>query len=89
MYGQATRGHVALYFHIKIAEARAGTVTVTNIYNKNIKKLSATMHYLFIENIILKLCCQSLKSALQNKRKKYKYRKPLQFELAAPENGSA
>jgi hypothetical protein len=62
---------------------------VTDIYDKNTKKLSAIMHHLSTENIILKLCCQGLESALQNERKKRKCGKPLQFELAAPENGGA
>lgn len=62
---------------------------VTDIYDKNTKKLSATMHHLSIENIILKLRCQGLEIALQNKKKKRQRGKPLQFQLAAPEDGSA
>ncbi|CEL05785.1 hypothetical protein ASPCAL06900 [Aspergillus calidoustus] len=60
---------------------------VTDIYDKNTKKLSSTMHHLSTENIILKLRCQGLESALQNEKKKRQRGKPLQFELAAPENG--
>lgn len=62
---------------------------VTDIYDKNTKKLSSTMHHLSTENIILKLCCQGLETALQNEKKKRQHGKPLQFELAAPETGGA
>jgi hypothetical protein len=62
---------------------------VTDIYDKNAKKLSSTMHHLSTENIILKLRCQGLESALQNEKKKRQRGKPLQFELAPPENGGA
>ncbi|KAG2001680.1 hypothetical protein GB937_010023 [Aspergillus fischeri] len=43
---------------------------VADIYDKNTKKLSSTMHHLSTENILLKLRCQGLESALQNEKKK-------------------
>jgi len=43
---------------------------VADIYDKNTKKLSSMMHHLSTENILLKLRCQGLESALQNEKKK-------------------
>lgn len=62
---------------------------VANIYDKNTKKLSSTMHHLSTENILLKLRCQGLESALQNEKKKRQRGKALQFDIPPPENGGA
>jgi hypothetical protein len=47
------------------------------------------MHNLSTENILLKLQCEGLQIALQNKKKKRQRGKPLQFQLQAPDNSSA
>ncbi len=62
---------------------------VTDVYDQNIKKLSSTMHHLATQNIILKLRCDGLENALENKKKKWQRAKPLLFELWAPEDGYA
>jgi hypothetical protein len=62
---------------------------VTDVYNENTKKLRLTMHHLSTENILLKLRCDGLETALQNENKKRQRGKPLQFQLQAPEDGGA
>jgi hypothetical protein len=62
---------------------------VTDVYAKNTKKLSSTMHHLSTENILLKLRCQGLESALLNEKKKRQRGKALQFNLPPPEHGGA
>jgi hypothetical protein len=62
---------------------------VADVYDKNTKKLSLTMHHLSTENILLKLRCQGLESALQNEKKKRQRGKALQFNIPPPENGGA
>jgi hypothetical protein len=62
---------------------------VADVYGQNTKKLSATIHHLSTENILLKLHCQGLERALLNEKKKRQRGKPLEFGLQAPENGYA
>ncbi|CEL07079.1 hypothetical protein ASPCAL10244 [Aspergillus calidoustus] len=62
---------------------------VTDVYNENTKKLRLTMHHLSTENILLKLRCEGLETALQNEKKKRQRGKPLQLQLQAPEDGGA
>jgi hypothetical protein len=50
---------------------------VTDVYNENTKKLRLTMHHLSTENILLKLRCEGLETALQNEKKKRQCGKPL------------
>jgi hypothetical protein len=62
---------------------------ISDVYDQNSKKLSSTMHYLSTENILLKLRCEGLENALQNKQKKRKRGKPLISDFRAPEDGYA
>jgi hypothetical protein len=62
---------------------------VADVYDQNTKKLGSMIHHLSIKNILLKLHCQGLKSALLNEKKKRYRGKALTFELQAPEDGYA
>ena len=50
---------------------------VTDIHDEKTQKLTNTVISLATENVLLKLCCNSLEKALVNKQKRRKRKKPL------------
>jgi hypothetical protein len=62
---------------------------VADVYDKNTKKLSATIYQLIIQNTLLNLCCEGLETALLNEKKKRQYKKLLLFQLQASEDYNA
>jgi hypothetical protein len=59
---------------------------VADAYDQNTKKLGSTIHHLSTKNILLKLHCQGLESALLSEKMKRYYNKALAFELRASED---
>ena len=55
---------------------------VTNVFNKHIYKLNDTIQDFITLNIILQYRVVGYERALKNKKKKYKYIKPLFCKLA-------
>jgi regulator of replication initiation timing len=62
---------------------------VADVYNKNTKKLSATIYQLTTQNTLLNLRCEDLETALLNEKKKRQREKPLLYQLQAPEDNNA
>jgi hypothetical protein len=62
---------------------------VVEVSDEKTKKLSSTIHHLTTENILLKLHCKGLESALINEKRKRQRGKPLDFGFRAPEHGYA
>jgi hypothetical protein len=62
---------------------------VADIYDKNTRKVSATIHQLTTQNTLLNRRCEGLETATLNEKKKGQRKKPLLFQLQAPEDGGA